>query len=153
MTPCRCESLRLKKFIPLARLRAGLLDGGCGNANGRLHCENSRLLPATPRFCRYTSCMVMHMKSSDLVYIQRIIVACVRDNPGRLNRSQLAKLLVSSRSLEMAKWEENRWNGRLRGMTRKSVTSDVDILIQQGYLALNSWELVVLGEMGKKYGE
>jgi len=26
----------------------------------------------------------------------------------------------------------------------------VDILIQQGYLALNSWELVVLGEMGKE---
>jgi len=94
--------------------------------------------------------MSTHIEPSNLVYIQRIIVACVRDNPGRLNRSQLAKLLVSSRSLEMAKWEENRWNGRLRGMTRKSVTSDVDILIQQGYLALNSWELVVLGEMGKE---
>jgi len=84
--------------------------------------------------------------SSDLVYIQRIIVACVRDNPGRLNRSQLAKLLVSSRALEMKKWEGSRWNGRLRGMTRKSVTGDVDILLQQGYLALDSHQRVVLGE-------
>lgn len=96
--------------------------------------------------------------SSDLAYIQRIIVACVRDNPGRLNRSELAKLLVGSRASTMEKWEGNRWNGyfgkaqygRLHGMTRKSVTEDVDILIQQGYLALDSHELVVLGEMGKE---
>ena len=86
------------------------------------------------------------MSSSELVYIQRIIVACVRDNPGRLNRSELAKLLVGSRALEMKKWEGNRWNGRLRGMTRKSVTVDVDILLQQGYLNMDSHERVVLGE-------
>ena len=86
------------------------------------------------------------MESSDLVYIQRIIVACVRDNSGRLNRSELAKLLVGSRALEMKKWEGNRWNGRLRGMTRKSVTGDVDILLQQGYLALDSYGRVIPGE-------
>ena len=87
------------------------------------------------------------MESSDLVYIQRIIVACVRDNSGRLNRSELAKLLVGSRALEMAKWEGNRWNGRLRGMTRKSVMGDIDILLQQGHLDLNSRQKVVLIEM------
>ena len=88
------------------------------------------------------------MESSDLVYIQRIIVACVRDNSGRLSRSGLAKLLVGSRSLEMKKWEGNRWNNRLHGMTRKSVTVDVDILLQQGYLALDSHQRVVLEEKG-----
>ena len=94
--------------------------------------------------------MIMHMSSSDLAYIQRLIVACVRDNPGRLNRSELAKLLAGSRALEMKKWEGNRWNGRLHGLTRKSVTEDVDILLQQGYLALDYREMVVLGEMGNE---
>ena len=89
------------------------------------------------------------MEPSDLVYIQRIIVACVRDNPGRLNRSELAKLLVGSRALEMAKWEGNRWHNQLRGMTRKSVMGDIDILLQQAYLDLNSYEKVVLGEKAK----
>ena len=89
------------------------------------------------------------MSSSELVYIQRIIVACVRDNSGRLNRSELAKLLVGSRALDMNMWEGNRWNGRLRGMTRKSVTGDVDILLQQRYLDLNSHQKILLGEMAK----
>ncbi len=88
----------------------------------------------------------MHMSSSELVYIQRIIVACVRDNPGRLSRSGLAKLLVGSRALEMKKWEGNRWHNRLHGMSRKAVTGDVDILLQQGYLALDSHQRVRLGE-------
>ena len=46
----------------------------------------------------------------------------------------------------MKKGKENRWNGRLHGMTRKFVTVDVDILLQQGYLALDSHERVLLGE-------
>lgn len=95
-----------------------------------------------PCFCRYT----IRMKSSDLVYIQRIIIACVRENPGCFNRSELAKLLVGSRALEIAKWEGSRWHNQLRGMTRKSVTGDVDILLQQGYLALDSRQKVVLEE-------
>ena len=102
-------------------------------------------LPPSP-FYRYT----MRMSSSDLAYIQRILVTCVRDNPGRLNRSELAKLLVGSRALEMKKWAGNKWNGRLRGMIRKSVTVDVDILLQQGYLALDSREMVVLGQKAKE---
>ena len=94
--------------------------------------------------------MIMTMSSPELEYIHRIIVACVRDNPGRLTRSELAKLLVGSRALEMKKWAGNKWNGRLRGMLRKSVTVDVDILLQQGYLALDSREMVVLGEKAKE---
>jgi len=90
--------------------------------------------------------MSMHMESSDLVYIQRIIVACVRDNPGRLNRNELAKLLAGSDALEMKKWAGNRWNGRLHGLTSNSVTEDVDILLQQGYLALDSYGRVIPGE-------
>lgn len=74
----------------------------------------------------------------------------MRDNPGCLNRSKLAKLLAGSRSLEMKKWEGNRWNSRLHGLTRKSVTEDVDILLQQGYLALDSRKQVIVGEMGKE---
>ena len=90
----------------------------------------------------------MHMSSPELEYIHRIIVACVRDNPDRLNRSELAKLLAGSRALEMKKSAGNRWNNRLRGMTRKSVTVDVDILLQLGYLALNSQGQMVLGKSG-----
>ena len=86
------------------------------------------------------------MSSPELEYIHRLIVACVRDNPGRLSRSELAKLLAGSRALEMKKWARNKWNGRLHGMTRKFVTVDVDILLQQGYLALDSHERVLLGE-------
>jgi len=51
----------------------------------------------------------------------------------------------------MEKREEILWNCRLRGMTRKSVTGDIDILLQQGYLDLNSHQKVVLGEMGKEH--
>ena len=90
------------------------------------------------------------MSSPELEYIHRIIVACLRDNPGRLNRSELAKLLSGSRALEMKKWAGNKWHNRLRGMTRKSVTLDVDILLQQGDLALDSRGQMVLGEMGKE---
>ena len=92
----------------------------------------------------------MRMTSSDLAYIQRLIVACVRDNPGRLNRTELAKLLAGSQALEMKKWAGNRWNGRLHGLTRKSITEDVDILLQQGYLTLDSREQAVVVEMGKE---
>lgn len=51
--------------------------------------------------------------------------------------------------MEMKKWEGNRWNGRLHGLTRNSVTEDMDVLLQQRYLALDSHELVAF--LGKVY--
>ncbi len=138
----------IKEIRSIGAVTRCTLDGWLWKALGAFSLQKCPQYPLPlPPFCRYT----IHMESSDLVYIQRIIVACVRDNPGRLSRSGLAKLLVGSRALEMKKWEGNRWNNRLHGMSRKSVTVDVDILIQQGYLALDSHQMVVLGEIAKEH--
>jgi len=77
------------------------------------------------------------MSEQRLSPIQKIILACVHDRPGQLTRSGLAKLLVGSSSARVAEFSDDPDFGRLAGRGRKTVTVDIDILLQQGHLALN----------------
>jgi len=72
-----------------------------------------------------------------LTPVQQAILACTRDNPGRFSRSELAKLLVGSRSSRAGALADHPDFGRLAGYGRKAVTVDIDILLQQGYLVLD----------------
>ena len=70
---------------------------------------------------------------------EQLILECVIANSGVLTRSGLAKLLVGSTSRRLGEMEDNPFYGRFRQHTRKSITHEIDVLLQQGYLALN-WE-------------
>ena len=78
------------------------------------------------------------MKRLDAVQI--VVLESVQADPGRFSRSQLAKLLVGSRSGRMAELSEHLDYGRLAGHGRKEVTCEIDILIQHGYLSLDHRE-------------
>jgi hypothetical protein len=72
--------------------------------------------------------------SSQLTSLQKTILDVVRKYPGQFSRSGLAKMLVGAKS-----WQDKHFPdyGRLTNHTRKAVTTDINILVQQGYLALN----------------
>lgn len=65
---------------------------------------------------------------------QRIILSCVEATPGEYNRSALAKVLVGSQSSRVMDYAEQPFFGALSDHGRKSVTFEIDILIQQGLL-------------------
>jgi len=77
------------------------------------------------------------MSAQPFTPIQTTILACVRARPGQLTRSGLAKLLVGSSSARVADLSDDPHFGRLAGQGRKAITVDIDILLQQGHLALN----------------
>ena len=83
--------------------------------------------------------------ASELTAVQQTILASAGRNPGRYSRSGLAKLLVGSRSSLTAGLANDPDFGRLAGHGRKSVTFEINILIQQGYLALDHNQHVVPG--------
>ena len=58
----------------------------------------------------------------------------VREYPGQFSRSGLAKMLVGAKSWQGTSIPEY---GRFTHNTRKAVTTDIDILVEQGHLALN----------------
>lgn len=66
---------------------------------------------------------------------QRKIVNIVARYPGQFSRSGLAKMLVGAKSWPAEGWAEY---GSFTGYGRKALTGDIDILIQQGYLYLDS---------------
>lgn len=74
--------------------------------------------------------------------------AAVRRYPGRFSRTGLAQMLVSARSWQDTGYAEY---GRLRGHKRKDVLFQIDILLQQGYLALTGpHSMVVLSAQGER---
>ena len=84
---------------------------------------------------------MMHQPPPDqLSPIQQTILTCISDNPARFSRSALAKLLVGSTSTRTAGLAEHPDSGRLAGRGRKEITFEVDILLQQGYLALDQYD-------------
>ena len=88
----------------------------------------------------------------ELTPVQQTILACVQSQTGRFSRSGLAKLLVGSHSSRAVDLSENPEFGRLTGHGRKEITSEIDILLQQGYLALNRDQNIVLAPADGRVG-
>jgi hypothetical protein len=76
--------------------------------------------------------------------LQQTILDGVRAEPGRFSRSELAKLLVGSKSTRIASLSEHPAFGRLAGHGRKAITIEIDILLQQNYLALDGGRKLIL---------
>ena len=80
-----------------------------------------------------------------LTPVQETILACASRYQARLSRSALAKLLVGSQSNRIAGLNHGHDYGRLADHGRKAVTFEIDILLQQGYLALAHDQTVIPG--------
>jgi hypothetical protein len=80
-----------------------------------------------------------------LTSVQETILASAGRCPGHYSRSGLAKLLVGSGSSRAAGLANDPDFGRLSGHGRKAITFEIDILLQQGYLALDHYQHVTPG--------
>jgi hypothetical protein len=76
-----------------------------------------------------------------LTPLQQTILDAVRHYPGRFNRSGLAKMLVGSKSSPDADLPEF---GCFGTRSRKSVTFDIDVLLQQGYLEVDGRQRLII---------
>jgi len=79
-----------------------------------------------------------------LTPVQRVILDDVRGNPGRFTRSSLAKLLAGSKSGRLGELVAHPDYGRLAQYGRKEISSQIEILEQQGYLELDHQSRLVL---------
>jgi hypothetical protein len=77
---------------------------------------------------------------AQLTPLQQTILNAVHHYPGRFNRSGLAKMLVGAKSSPDDALPEF---GCFATRSRKSVTFDIDVLVQQGYLALDGRQHLV----------
>jgi hypothetical protein len=89
--------------------------------------------------------MEMGRKTERFTPVQETIMVAAGRNPGRYSRSGLAKLLVGSKSSETAGRANDPDYGRLSNHGRKAITFEIDILVQQSYLALDHQQHVVPG--------
>ncbi|MCO5182430.1 MAG: hypothetical protein M9918_06035 [Anaerolineae bacterium] len=80
-----------------------------------------------------------------LTPMQTTIVNCAATTPGELQPSALAKLLAGTQSTRMAEWREHPDFGRLSHYTRKEILHQTQVLIQQDYLATDSYGRIVVG--------
>lgn len=86
--------------------------------------------------------------SDQLTFQQQTILAVVHSYPGRFSRTGLAQMLVAARSWQDTDYAEY---GRLREHRRKDVLFQIDVLLQQGYLALTGpHSMVVLSAQGER---
>ena len=83
-----------------------------------------------------------------LTPLQHTILEVVRGEPGRFSRSELAKLLIGSKSTRSASLPEHPDYGRLAGHGRKAITFEIDILLQQNYLALDGGQKLIPSSTG-----
>jgi hypothetical protein len=77
--------------------------------------------------------------------MHQVIVACANQYPGLFTRSELAKLLVGSKSARISDYSNLPEFGRLAGYSRKATIFEIDILLQQKYLAFNGRKKVIPG--------
>ncbi len=82
-----------------------------------------------------------------LTSLQEEIVDVVCRYPGRFTRSGLAKMLVGAKS-----WQERELPeyGRFSSRRRKDVLYQVDILLQQGYMQLDSHGYLVPASLAER---
>ena len=87
------------------------------------------------------------MSQPELVPLQKIILATARRYPARFSRTGLAQMLAAAKSWQDTSYPEY---GRLRGYRRKDVLFQINVLLQQGYLALaGPHNLLVLSSRGE----
>jgi hypothetical protein len=79
--------------------------------------------------------------------MHQVILAGAHHHPGLFTRSELAKLLVGSKSARISDYTNLPEFGRLAGYSRKTITFEIDILLQQKYLALDAYEKVIPGTL------
>jgi hypothetical protein len=84
---------------------------------------------------------------------QQIILFAVRRLPGQLGRSEMAKLLAGSKSKRLAGWYDSPHYGRLSDYTRHELTAQLDILLQQRLLAVDSYQKLIPVLPDKSEGE
>jgi hypothetical protein len=80
-----------------------------------------------------------------LTPVQETILLVAGRNPGRYSRSGLAKLLVGSGSSRAAGLADDPDFGRLADHGRKAITFEIDILVQQAFLALDRDQRITPG--------
>lgn len=80
---------------------------------------------------------------TQLTSLQRAILDIVRAYPGQFSRSGLAKMLVGAKSWQDTEFPEY---GRFAGYGRKEITFDIDVLLQQGYLAQDAQNHLLVNE-------
>jgi uncharacterized protein YpbB len=80
----------------------------------------------------------------ELSFSQQTILTCIQSTPGVYTRSALAKMLVGSESTRVAEFTQQPYFGRLSDYGRKEITFEIDILLQQGYLEINSTGKIVI---------
>jgi hypothetical protein len=85
--------------------------------------------------------------SYQLPSMHQVILAGAHQHPGLFTRSELAKLLVGSKSARISDYNKLPEFGRLAGYSRKAITFEIDILLQQNYLALNERMKVIPGAL------
>jgi hypothetical protein len=83
------------------------------------------------------------MTAVALTAMQRIILAAAQRQPGQYSRSTLAKLLAGSRSRRLGVLIDSPDHGRLSPYSRKAITDQIDILLQQGWLGLDAYQNVM----------
>lgn len=88
------------------------------------------------------------LRALPLTPLQQTILEVVQVEPGRFSRSELAKLLVGSKSTRWASLSEHPNYSRLAGHGRKAITFEIDILIQQNYLALDGGQKLIPSSTG-----
>ena len=93
-----------------------------------------------------------YMPPDHLPQIHQLILASVHNHPGRFTRSELAKLLVGSKSTRVSDYSGLSEFGRLAGYNRKAITFEIDILLQQKYLVLDIGNKVILGALSRSPG-
>ncbi|MCB0019085.1 MAG: hypothetical protein KDE09_14950 [Anaerolineales bacterium] len=77
------------------------------------------------------------MSQREFSPVQEAVLAVVQQYPGHFSRSGLAKMLVGARSWQDTGYPEY---GRFASYGRKDITYQIDILLQQGFLELDSHE-------------
>jgi len=84
-----------------------------------------------------------------LTPLQQAIVNVVQKHPHQFFRSGLAKMLVGAKS-----WQERDFPeyGRFSKYRRKDIGYQIDILLQQGYMQLDSYNRLVSASIGDEIG-
>jgi len=77
---------------------------------------------------------------TQLTPLQQAILDIVSQYPGQFTRSGVAKMLVGAKS-----WQDSSYPdyGRFAEYTRKELTYQIEILMQQGYLQSNKEGLLI----------
>jgi len=84
------------------------------------------------------------MNELPLTTLQITVRQCVHAYDGQLKRSEIAKLLIGSHSQRIDSLQRSEFFGRLSTHKRKTIMHNLDVLIQQGLLALDAYDHVTL---------